>query len=336
MKSELEKIPEIEESSLIVYARLWQLECWLREMVYVELKAKKGKNWINFNKTKTTYESDQELTHIPGKDHNPLSFKTFNELIKVIENNWDLFSFYLPPKHIWAVKVEEIILIRNRCAHFRRGHSDDLSRLTQLLRDIDKGFWHFCTQYNDFKPIIPPESDPVSAEFLAFDPFSFKEIEENTWARIGSAEPNLPFIVTIGYLKRHWASNTTSIDGKAGYIYDISFSIRNRKQIDIEKFLQQTVQYKSEIIHFCLDSFATSIRFTIPAVVGSDRVIEIVTNLINVLENSLTLLRETNLEDAVVQKIADQWPENVIGPKNPLTFLSPDMPCSFFNVQKNS
>ncbi|WP_219605382.1 hypothetical protein, partial [Vibrio parahaemolyticus] len=152
----------------------------------------------------------------------------------------------------------------------------------------------------------------------------------------GSAEPNLPFIVTIGYLKRHWASTTTSIDGKAGYIYDISFSIRNRKQIDIEKFLQQTVQYKSEIIHFCLDSFATSIRFTIPAVVGSDRVIEIVTNLINVLENSLTLLRETNLEDAVVQKIADQWPENVIGPKNPLTFLSPDMPCSFFNVQKNS
>lgn len=96
------------------------------------------------------------------------------------------------------------------------------------------------------------------------------------------------------------------------------------------------MQYKSEIIHFCLDSFATSIRFTIPAVVGSDRVIEIVTNLINVLENSLTLLRETNLEDAVVQKIADQWPENVIGPKNPLTFLSPDMPCSFFNVQKNS
>lgn len=59
MKSELEKIPEIEEESLIVYARLWQLESWLREMIYVELKAKKGKNWFNFNKTKSTYESDQ-------------------------------------------------------------------------------------------------------------------------------------------------------------------------------------------------------------------------------------------------------------------------------------
>lgn len=332
MKSELEKIPEIEEESLIVYARLWQLESWLREMIYVELKAKKGKNWFNFNKTKSTYESDQELTHIPGKDQNPLSFQTFNELLKVIENNWNLFSYYLPPKHIWVVKVEEIILIRNRCAHFRRGHSDDLSRLTQLLRDIDNGFWHFCTQYNDTKPILPPESDPVSSEFLEYDPFSFKAVEEKTWARIGTVDPNLPFIVTVGYLKRHWATDVASISGEAGYIYDVSFSVRNRKQIDIEKFLQQSNKYQNEIIHFCLDSFATSIRFTIPAVVGSERVIEIISNLITILQSSLTLLRDTNLKDAVVQKIADKWPENVVGPKNPLTFLSPDMPCSFFNV----
>ncbi|QMS77879.1 Swt1 family HEPN domain-containing protein [Aeromonas veronii] len=332
MKSELEKIPEIEEESLIVYARLWQLESWLREMIYVELKAKKGKSWFNFHKTKSSYESDQELTHIPGKDHNPLSFQTFNELLKVIENNWNLFSYYLPPKHIWAVKVEEIILIRNRCAHFRRGHSDDLSRLTQLLRDIDNGFWNFCTQYNDTKPILPPESDPVSSEFLEYDPFSFQAVEENTWARVGTVSPNLPFIVTIGYLKRHWATDVASISGETGYIYDVSFSVRNRKQIDIEKFLQQSNKYQNEIIHFCLDSFATSIRFTIPAVVGSERVIEIISNLIIILQNSLTLLRETNLKDAVVQKIADKWPENVVGPKNPLTFLSPDMPCSFFNV----
>lgn len=332
MKSELEKISEIEEESLIVYARLWQLESWLREMIYVELKAKKGKNWFNFNKTKSSYESDQELTHIPGKDHNPLSFQTFNELLKIIENNWNLFSYYLPPKHIWAVKVEEIILIRNRCAHFRRGHSDDLSRLTQLLRDIDNGFWHFCTQYNDTKPILPPESDPVSSEFLEYDPFSFKAVEENTWARVGTVSPNLPFIVTVGYLKRHWATDVASISGEIGYIYDVSFSVRNRKQIDIDKFLQQSNKYQNEIIHFCLDSFATSIRFTIPAVVGSERVIEIISNLITILQNSLTLLRETNLKDAVMQKIADKWPENVVGPKNPLTFLSPDMPCSFFNV----
>jgi len=272
------------------------------------------------------------LTHIPGKDQNPLSFQTFNELLKVIENNWNLFSYYLPPKHIWVVKVEEIILIRNRCAHFRRGHSDDLSRLTQLLRDIDNGFWHFCTQYNDTKPILPPESDPVSSEFLEYDPFSFKAVEENTWARIGTVDPNLPFIVTVGYLKRHWATDVASISGEAGYIYDVSFSVRNRKQIDIEKFLQQSNKYQNEIIHFCLDSFATSIRFTIPAVVGSERVIEIISNLITILQSSLTLLRDTNLKDAVVQKIADKWPENVVGPKNPLTFLSPDMPCSFFNV----
>ena len=38
MFSELEKISEVDESALILYARLRQLEKWLREMVYVELK----------------------------------------------------------------------------------------------------------------------------------------------------------------------------------------------------------------------------------------------------------------------------------------------------------
>lgn len=30
--------------------------------------------------------------------------------------------------------------------------------------------------------------------------------------------------------------------------------------------------------------------------------------------------------------LADRWPEYVIGSSNPLTFLAPSMPCSFFGV----
>lgn len=41
MLSELEKISDRDEPSIILYARLWQFEKWLREMVYVELKSKK-------------------------------------------------------------------------------------------------------------------------------------------------------------------------------------------------------------------------------------------------------------------------------------------------------
>ena len=37
-------------------------------------------------------------------------------------------------------------------------------------------------------------------------------------------------------------------------------------------------------------------------------------------------------EDERVEALANQQPEYVLGPANPLTFLWPDMPCSFFDV----
>ncbi len=50
----------------------------------------------------------------------------------------------------------------------------------------------------------------------------------------------------------------------------------------------------------------------------------------------MTVHRPINSDDRTVQKLSEKWPEYVLGPKNPLTFLGPDMPCSFFNVVKSS
>ena len=57
-------------------------------------------------------------------------------------------------------------------AHFRLGHEDDLARALQLLRDLDRGFWTFCTSYNDAQPILPASNDPVVQHFLDLDPTS--------------------------------------------------------------------------------------------------------------------------------------------------------------------
>ncbi|AMD01136.1 hypothetical protein [Halomonas chromatireducens] len=84
MFSELDKISTVDENTLVFYARLWQLEKWLKEMVYVELKSKKGKAGSSLIKLKT-YESDKALTHIPTVDGKPLSFTTFTELVKIIQ-----------------------------------------------------------------------------------------------------------------------------------------------------------------------------------------------------------------------------------------------------------
>lgn len=336
MFSELDKISEVDERSLILYARLWQLEKWLREMVYVELKAKKGKSWFNFNKTKNTYEADKALKHIPTADDNPLSFTTFAELVKLIQNNWDLFAEYLPPKHIWGVKLDEIIHIRNRVAHFRNGHIDDIERLLQLMRDVDNGFWKFCTDYNDLQPILPPERDIVAQKYVDLDPFSFKEVSPNQWAKIGSAPRDLKYIVSINSIRRRWAQKSIVISGMPGYIYDVSIHVRDNRQFDYLRFLTAASKFKAEIIHICLDTFAKTIRVTIPAIIGGEKVCEIIDSLIDITENSMMLNYPINSDDQTVQKLSEEWPEYILGPKNPLTFLGSDMPCSFFNVIKSS
>ena len=336
MLSELDKIPEVNESSLILYARLWQLEKWLREMVYVELKTKKGRSWFNFNKTKNTYDADKAFNHIPTSDDNPLSFTTFPELVKLIQNNWILFSEYLPPKHIWEVKLDEIVHIRNRVAHFRNGHTDDIERLLQLMRDIDNGFWKFCTDYNDLQPILPPEKDAVAQKYVDLDPFSFKEVAPNEWAQIGSAPRDLRYIVSINSIKRRWAERVAVIDGTTGYIYDVHIHLRDNRQFDYSKFLNAVSKFKTDIIHVCLDTFSSTTRVTIPAVIGSDKVCKIIDDLIRITDNSMTVHRPINSDDQSVQRLSEDWPEYIVGPKNPLTFLGPDMPCSFFNVVKSS
>jgi hypothetical protein len=335
MLSELKKISEVNEESLVVYARLWQLEKWLREMLYVELKSEKGRNWINFNKTKNTYEADKKLQHMPTSDHSPASYLTFSELTKLIKNNWHLFSIYLPPLNLWEAKLEEIVHIRNRIAHYRKGHPDDLDRLLQLMRDIDKGFWEFCTSYNDIKPILPQDKDPVTKKYLELDPFAPKQISENEWATFGSAPRDMLYTVSVNTIKRKWAEYSEIVGDTPGYLYNIRIYIRNERQYNYKNFLDQTKTIHSNFVHVCLDTFSDSIRVTLPAVLGSDKVIEIIDKLIDTTEYTMESSHRINADDLSVQKLSEEWPEYVLGPKNPLTFLDPGMPCSFFNVIKN-
>ena len=332
MLSELNKISEVNESSLILYARLWQLEKWLREMVYIELKTMKGRNWFNFNKTKGTYEADKAFKHIPTSDDNPLSYTTFPELSKLIKNNWNLFSEYLPPQQIWEVKLDEIIHIRNRVSHFRKGHKDDIDRLLQLMRDIDNGFWKFCTDYNNLQPILPAERDIVAKKYVDLDPFSFKEIAPNEWAKIGMAPQGLKYIVSINSIRRRWAEKAEIIDKTSGYIYDFNIHLRDNRQFNYSNFLEASSKFKADIIHICLDTFSSSIRVTIPSVIGSNKVCEIIDDLIVFSENAIIFKHHINNDDQFVQRLSEEWPEYVVGPKSPLTFLAPGMPCSFFNV----
>ncbi|MGS2619676.1 hypothetical protein ACVCAH_35115 [Micromonospora sp. LZ34] len=123
----LEATQELPRRVVTTYVRLWQLETWLRQMAYVELRALFGGGWHQqIAPPGKALSNDLQLTHMPGPERFPISYVTFGSLLRTINNNWSLFEPYLPPQDLWQAKLVEVSQIRNRVAHFRQGHYDDL------------------------------------------------------------------------------------------------------------------------------------------------------------------------------------------------------------------
>jgi hypothetical protein len=131
LEETLGAVQELPKRVIATYARLWQLETWLRQMVYIELRAAFGNSWAQqvAGGPTRSLSADLRLTHMPTPEQNPISYVTFSGLQKTIENHWTCFATYLPPQNLWTAKLEEVSQIRNRVAHFRVGHNDDLERV---------------------------------------------------------------------------------------------------------------------------------------------------------------------------------------------------------------
>src|SRR4051794_7882071 len=96
----LEAAQELPRRVVTTYVRLWQLETWLRQMVYVELRAKFGRGWQQEIAALPTRSltNDLRLTHMPTREQFPVSYIDFSVLLRTIDNHWDLFNPYLPPQ----------------------------------------------------------------------------------------------------------------------------------------------------------------------------------------------------------------------------------------------
>jgi hypothetical protein len=322
---------EVPESALRIYARLWQFEIWLRQMVYVELRALRGDAWSDGLPVDSgPRRADKQLTHMPTAEMNALSFSQLSQLTKLVADNWDCFATYLPPQSLWDAKLKEISQIRHRVAHFRTGHVDDHARVVQFLRDIDKGFWQFCTSYNDPSPVLPQEDDRLTDHYIAFDPLPWSEISQGQWARIGHVNKSEPVGMTIEALTRPWTVPSRTVDGCPGILYDVHLMAFEGRQFDYRALLERTRRLHEHFVHIILDNHEESLRVTVPAVLGSDKLINLVGQLREAAHSTLT--RRAGHRGERANAIADEWPEHVLGPQSPLSFLAPGMPCSFFNV----
>jgi hypothetical protein len=330
--------PPLPSGRLDCYWRLWQLELWLRELVYMELKCRYGNDWADHiyqkgRKGKGAQRADNRLTHMPTRETGPLSYITFDSLVRIISKHRRLFAPYLPVRSVWDARLEEVGQIRNRVAHFRRGHASDLQRVNQLVGDIDKGIWLFATSYNDPHPIYPPGRDRVAKTFIDLDPFPWSPTGNGAVVRIGSASPDMTLSVSVEILRRPWLKSRMPADlaGKYGYLYDVHLAARRSRAFDLSNFLRNTKALHDLCCHIHLDNSGALIRLTLPAVLGASPLIDAIEKFIEAARHAL---RPTQpfLEDGRIDALVEKWPEYVLGPNDPLSFLGPDMPCSMFEV----
>lgn len=137
--------------SLALYARWWQLETWLRELVYVELRARHGVGWLDVVRVASGRQTlDATFTHMLSADtDNPLAYLDYSQLVSLIDANWDLCSYALLERASWNGRQAELARIRHRIGHCRKPHADDLGRLEQTLRDLERGRFIAHASYND-------------------------------------------------------------------------------------------------------------------------------------------------------------------------------------------
>jgi hypothetical protein len=319
---------EVPERALRIYSRLWQFETWLRRMVYIELRALLGDDWSRGLNASSSFEADKQLRHMPTPEMNALSYSQLSKLTKIIGENWKCFETYFPPRAIWDARLQEISQIRHRIAHFRIGHADDYSRIIQFLRDIDKGFWTFCTSYNNPQPVLPQSDDPVIANFLPLDPLPWVEVEPKKWALIGSVnrEPVVGMVVNV--LTRPWADRPGPVSSVPGYFYDVTLRAHSGRKFAYSDFLESSKKLHGHVAHICLDSMREDVRLTVPSILGQTKVIELLGAFLEFAKHNVR--RSPIPEDA--DAVAAEWPEYVLGPRDPLSFLAPDMKCGFFGV----
>lgn len=139
-----------------LHARWWQIETWVRELLYVELRSAYGPSWGDHvpNPAEKRKTDDEELGYMPTPDaEHRLAYLNPSPLFELAAQHWEQVGYALiDPVENWQSRKRELIKIRHRIGHCRRPHRDDLARLEQALRDLERGALSATTSLNEQRP----------------------------------------------------------------------------------------------------------------------------------------------------------------------------------------
>lgn len=222
-----------------VYARWWQLETWLRELVYVERSARHGRSWADdLPPTAAHRESaDREHGYMATPDATArLAYLDVGPLFELITDDWDLYSSALIDRAVWDGRVRELKRIRNRIGHCRRPHGDDLGRVEQTLRDLEGGTLGAVSSYNrQFHP-QPELDDPVVEAWL-------REDHPDARRLVGHADRNYDVRFWLTYSRRPWSEPRAEgemISGRPGYLWHAHWVMAGGRPVDLRSLWEDS------------------------------------------------------------------------------------------------
>jgi hypothetical protein len=211
--------------AMAFYGRWWQLEDWLREVVYVELRAKYGVGWTNHlqGHAPKRVAGDEANAYMASADAGELlAYADVSDLFRLIEGQWELFAPLLPPKRRWEGTSDELQELRNRNAHCRRPHRDDLARIEQTLRDLEEGAWRFYSSYLDTRA-MHKSRDPVVRAWVGRN-------HETAVRLLDHADRQYDVRFRLGYSVRPWAAapDENAISGSEGVLWHARWIVGGR------------------------------------------------------------------------------------------------------------
>jgi Swt1-like HEPN len=322
----------VPQDALAFYGRWWQLENWLREVAYVELRAKYGTQWKSHLKGSAPQRATAEAVnrYMASADAEELlAYADVSDLFKLLEDQWELFEPILPPLPRWRGRTDELEDLRNRNAHCRRPHRDDHARLLQTLRDLEAGAWRFYISYLDTRRVLDGVStDPVAEAWV--------QGEHDTARRLlGHGEDQYETTFQLWYSVRPWSTwpDKNQIAGSEGVLWHARWSMGGR-DLDVRQLWRElSASVRKLLVHLLVD--VGHITATFAAVDNPTKIADAIGAIFDDLLVTSRPFRGNSLDDW-----EGRWTEGVdelprvVQANSPLTILDPyQTPCLIFDAE---
>jgi hypothetical protein len=265
---------EMPAEASALYSRWWQLETWMRSLVYLELRSAKGSAWADVLPTTSAdrQQRDEEYRHMRTPDaQDQLAYLDAGPLLQLTLDQWSLFRLYLPAQKIWAGRIEELKAIRNRIGHCRRPHGDDLDRLEQTLRDLEGGAFQATSSFNDQSLPNQEWSDVLVRDWVH---------EEHSEAHlIGHARKQYDTTFRLMLSRRPWATylteNEVKLGCRPGYVWHACWYFRGGRSFNLSRFWRDLPLNRGLIMLVCADT-SSSLQVSFSALEDQKQVSDVI------------------------------------------------------------